>query len=828
VKPATSAPHEGNMAPSHEVLFAVCEDLNEQVILTADMFRQLELLKTYNVMHIPELITAKSQVERVGDASDSSEIDDILPLDDRAETLIPCDTDVSNDSEGGSASIVDDSPSYVKSVSADGDLRCADAITLRNEQLADTAVAKYWNFSREEKCGFFLKDGLLYRHGKVNGKKVIQLCLPETRIDTVLKLAHDMPFSGHMAFRRTDDLVSLNVFFPGQRARVKDYCMQCEKCQLFAPARRDDLNVIEPIPRNAQPFGHLVFDCVGPFGDTGRHKYAFVITDLNTRFPMAHALTNISTKKICDCLSNFFSIFSMPSVVHCDMGTNFTSNLTKLLLTRLGCVLRFISSYHPQSTGLVGRTNVSLKTIISKLATSFPHSWETILPFALWSLRTYVNETLGISPYRAAFGRSPVGPLQILCDSWTGQRDLPLDLAKHPREYLRQVEENLRIGQDYASQHAEKAQRRYANYYNAKSSDKKVDVGEQVIYLVRSSNQKMFSHWLGSCRVIRQKSPHSYVIEVNGVQRNVHVNHLRKFHPSVTETQVNNCAIVFDSDVDFGGVAALDVEQLSADQVDGSANVETGGHNDLTPLPNGKPSSCDIILPSSLISQSQLSHLTPVRQKNLLNLLGLFSDCFSEKPGLCTYVEHRIRISSDFKPLRLREYRVPELLKDEVRRQIDGLIKDGFIVPSNSPMASPFVCVLKWRDGKSGVRLAIDYKYVNRFTVNDAYVMPNISDILQKVGCSKFITSLDCSRGYWQLLLNTADRWLTAFAYDGGFWEWTRLPFGLRTSGNSFVRCVQRIVFLSSMTYLFVRIRGRIICDTYVHFFAKFVRVDPL
>jgi hypothetical protein len=142
----------------------------------------------------------------------------------------------------------------------------------------------------------------------------------------------------------------------------------------------------------------------------------------------------------------------------------------------------------------------------------------------------------------------------------------------------------------------------------------------------------------------------------------------------------------------------------------------------------------------------------------------------------------------------LREYRIPELLKDEVRRQIDGLIKDGFIVPSSSPMASPLFCVLIGRDGKSDICLAIDYKYVNRFTVYDAYVIPNISDVLQKVGPSKFITSVDCSRGYWQLLNNPADRWLPASAYDGGFWEWTRLPFGLRTSGNSFVSCVQHIL----------------------------------
>jgi transposase InsO family protein len=126
---------------------------------------------------------------------------------------------------------------------------------------------------------------------------------------------------------------------------------------------------------------------------------------------MAYTLTNITAKKICDCLIDFFSIFSLPTVIHCDRGTNFTSSLRQLLLQRLGCAPRFNSSYHPQSSGLVERTNATLKNIISKLAASFPRSWETILPFALWSLRTSVNETLGISPYRAVFDRSPIGPL---------------------------------------------------------------------------------------------------------------------------------------------------------------------------------------------------------------------------------------------------------------------------------------------------------------------------------------------------------------------------------------------------------------------------------
>jgi len=35
---------------------------------------------------------------------------------------------------------------------------------------------------------------------------------------------------------------------------------------------------------------------------------------------------------------------------------------------------------------------------------------------------------------------------------------------------------------------------------------------------------------------------------------------------------------------------------------------------------------------------------------------------------------------------------------------------------------------------------------------------------------------------------------LTAFAYDGGLYEWNRMPFGLKSSGNSFCQCVQNIL----------------------------------
>ena len=56
---------------------------------------------------------------------------------------------------------------------------------------------------------------------------------------------------------------------------------------------------------------------------------------------------------------------------------------------------------------------------------------------------------------------------------------------------------------------------------------------------------------------------------------------------------------------------------------------------------------------------------------------------------------HEIKIVAEFVPKRLRAYWTPELLRGEVSQQIRETLDKGIIVPSQSPMVSPLVCVLK-------------------------------------------------------------------------------------------------------------------------------------
>ena len=105
---------------------------------------------------------------------------------------------------------------------------------------------------------------------------------------------------------------------------------------------------------------------------------------------------------------------------------------------------------------------------------------------------------------------------------------------------------------------------------------------------------------------------------------------------------------------------------------------------------------------------------------------------------------HKIKVTPEFKSTQFRAYRIPEILKGEIDRQIDELLRQGFIKPSKSPLVSPIVCVMK-KD--KSVRLTCDFRFVNKYTVPDGFPMQNIDEVKLKVCKSNFISVFDAKSG---------------------------------------------------------------------------------
>ena len=121
-------------------------------------------------------------------------------------------------------------------------------------------------------------------------------------------------------------------------------------------------------------------------------------------------------------------------------------------------------------------------------------------------------------------------------------------------------------------------------------------------------------------------------------------------------------------------------------------------------------------------------------------------------------------------------------IDEEVKR----LLKEGIIEPSLSPWWAQVVVT---KDENHKKRLAIDYSQtINRFTLLDAFPLPRISDMVNKIVQYRDFSTIDLRSAYHQVPLKDEDKPYTAFEARGNLYQFTRLPFEV-TNG---VPCFQR------------------------------------
>src|SRR5438046_10344454 len=91
-------------------------------------------------------------------------------------------------------------------------------------------------------------------------------------------------------------------------------------------------------------------------------------------------------------------------------------------------------------------------------------------------------------------------------------------------------------------------------------------------------------------------------------------------------------------------------------------------------------------------------------------------------------------------------------------------------------------------DGVGKPRFCVDLREVNSKTTPDRYALPRQDTIFRSIGHSMFFSTMDCNKGYHQFGLTARARLLTAFVTEDGFWEYIRMPFGLKHTPAHFQR----------------------------------------
>ncbi|KAL1252714.1 hypothetical protein QQF64_017407 [Cirrhinus molitorella] len=132
-------------------------------------------------------------------------------------------------------------------------------------------------------------------------------------------------------------------------------------------------------------------------------------------------------------------------------------------------------------------------------------------------------------------------------------------------------------------------------------------------------------------------------------------------------------------------------------------------------------------------------HLSAAQRTELQHLVSQFSDVFSTRPGRTTIIEHDIRTPP-------------------------GVIPDGTL------------------------RFCNDFRRLNEVSEFDSHPMPCVDELLERLGRARFISTLDLTKGYWQVALTESAKPKTAFSTPSGHWQYRTLPFGLHGAPATFQR----------------------------------------
>uniref|UniRef100_A0A669C837 ribonuclease H n=1 Tax=Oreochromis niloticus TaxID=8128 RepID=A0A669C837_ORENI len=244
----------------------------------------------------------------------------------------------------------------------------------------------------------WLKDGAILKDDIMtcNGKPI----LPKSLHKTAALVTHG---NTHVSPASMVDILSKQFYSKNFENSAKAYIRTCMICQ-----KHNAQGNLRPkrgqFPTPPHPFHTIHID----FIQLHKHQqveYALVIIDVFSRWPEIYPVKKNDAISVAKCLCNhFIPTYGIPSLIRSDNGTHFVNEVISKVSEALGFSIKHHCSYHPQSAGLVERTNGTIKQRLRKCMAETGRPWpECVGLVKMWMRLTQGSQKL--TPFEIVHGR---------------------------------------------------------------------------------------------------------------------------------------------------------------------------------------------------------------------------------------------------------------------------------------------------------------------------------------------------------------------------------------------------------------------------------------
>ena len=318
------------------------------------------------------------------------------------------------------------------------------------DEFCQTIITKLQTFAGKFKAikdRFIYKDEILYRKFATHGENRVVSVVPQSLQRKILEDNHWSADCGHGGRLKTLQRIRDKWWWMKLREDVNTFVAACPDCQMRnVPSNRKVRTkplIYELLTLGIQPFAMVGFDVVVMSSNPSPEgfKYIFVLRDYCTRFIITEATKSHTRTDVMKFLhSKLLTKVGQPKAIVMDRAPEHRSRELTEFLRHRNIQRRLCTRWHPQTNGLVERTNGTLKTILSNYVTSDSCDWASWLDEATYAINTMKHEITGYSPFFLLYGFTPVDSKDLTIRTY---RQYPLEeINERPEEYEQRIQEH--------------------------------------------------------------------------------------------------------------------------------------------------------------------------------------------------------------------------------------------------------------------------------------------------------------------------------------------------------------------------------------------------